>query len=368
MAIPSGATDCSVNTVVDLRLSRLQVLEFLIVWGWPEGPRGTDRKFDSGRTWVRGFGGERLAGLRARGVLVRHPLVKDGRTRSPYAISYPAMDDRELIALKSRPGVSPQRIQLAAWVESTAVQAFIVGVIVVNAIVLGVETSTDMTARFGTWLSVIDKACLLLFAIEIAVKLYAYRLHFWKSGWNVFDFLVVAIALAPSSGPWAVLRSLRIFRVLRLMTVVPQLRRVVAACLHAIPGLTGVILVMLIFFYTTAVLATELFGEAFPEWFGTLGRSLYSLFQIMTLESWSMGIVRPVMEVYPWAWAFFVPFIVIATFTILNLFIGIIVSTMQELSTLPDPTRPQAELLESISRIEKELISLRQRLKRSDDE
>ena len=273
------------------------------------------------------------------------------------------MGEDDLKALKDRPGVSPARIRVATWVESPPIQTVVIGVILLNAIVLGLETSDELMERYGTLLKLIDKACLILFAIEIAIKMYAYRLHFWRSGWNVFDFAVVAIAVIPNTGPWAVLRALRVLRVLRLMTVVPQLRRVVAAFLHAIPGLVGVIFVMLIFFYVAAVLSTELFGDAFPEWFGSLGRSLYTLFQIMTLESWSMGIVRPVMEVYPWAWAYFVPFIVIATFTILNLFIGIIVSTMQELSTLPDPAKPQAELLETISRIEAELISLKERLK-----
>lgn len=145
----------------------------------------------------------------------------------------------------------------------------------------------------------------------------------------------------------------------------PQLKKVVAAFIHSIPGLSGVMLVMLVFFYTMGVLATNLFGESFPHWFGSLGASLFSLFQIMTLESWSMGIVRPVMEVYPWAWAFFVPFIVIATFTILNLFIGIIVSTMQELSTLPDPRANHADLKETLTPMEADLAKLRSHLDRN---
>jgi len=242
-------------------------------------------------------------------------------------------------------------------------QAIIVGVIVLNAVVLGLETSARLTEAYGTLLKAIDKVCLLIFVVELSIKLYAYRLNFWRNHWNNFDFLVVAIALAPNIGPWSILRSLRILRVLRLMTMVPQLRKIVAAFLHAIPGLSGVILVMIIFFYTTGVLATNLFGNSFPDWFGTLGKSLFSLFQVMTLESWSMGIVRPVMDVHPWAWAFFVPFIIIATFTILNLFIGIIVSTMQELSTLPDLSQPDSELLASVTRIEGELTKLKEQLR-----
>jgi voltage-gated sodium channel len=120
-----------------------------------------------------------------------------------------------------------------------------------------------------------------------------------------------------------------------------------------------------VFFFVAAVMATGVFGAAFPEWFGHLGRSLYTLFQIMTLESWSMSIVRPIMAEYPWAWTFFLPFIVLATFTILNLFIGIIVSTMQELSLKPTQVEPVASDLSSaelLSRIERDVAELRRRL------
>jgi voltage-gated sodium channel len=205
----------------------------------------------------------------------------------------------------------------------------VVSVILLNAAIMGMETSRSLMAAHGTLLHGLDKACLVFFVVELLARLAVYRAQYWRSGWNWFDFVVVAVALAPGAGPWAVLRSLRVLRVLRLLTVVPQMRRVVAAILHSIPGLAGVVAVMMAFFYTAGVLATALFGGTHPQWFGTLGGSLYSLFQIMTLESWSMGIVRPVMEVYPYAWAFFVPFILIATFTMLNLFIGIIVSAMQ---------------------------------------
>lgn len=272
------------------------------------------------------------------------------------------MSEQDLIRILNQPGVAAWRLALAKWVESPAVQKLIIAVILLNGLILGLETSPAMMERAGGLLVFLDKLCLLIFLVEIALKLAAYRLNFWRNGWNWFDFFVVAIALVPNAGPWAVLRSLRILRVLRLLTVMPQLKKVVAAFIHAIPGLSGVIVVMLVFFYTMAVLATNLFGEAFPQYFGSLGASLFSLFQIMTLESWSMGIVRPVMEVFPWAWAFFVPFIVIATFTILNLFIGIIVSTMQELSALPDMTGNNAELKETLARMETDLAKLRSHL------
>ncbi len=281
------------------------------------------------------------------------------------------MSEKDLQNLLARKQVAPWRIRLAEWVESSPVQRIIIALIIINAIVLGMETDAGLMEAYGTPLVIIDKLCLVGFVIELAVKLVAYRWSFFRNGWNWFDFIVVGIALVPAAGPWAVLRSLRVLRILRLLTVVPQLRKVVAAFLHAIPGLLGVVAVMAIFFYTAGVLASRLFGEKFPEWFGSLGGSLYTLFQIMTLESWSMGIVRPVMVEYSWAWAFFVPFIIIATFTILNLFIGIIVNTMQELSdthleieTKEEKPADPAVILE---RIEKDLQELKQQLKESED-
>ena len=256
-------------------------------------------------------------------------------------------------------GLASDREKLRHFLDSKKAQGTIVTLIIVNALVLGLETDPNLQARYGTILGFLDRICLLVFVLEIALRMFAEGRTFWRHGWNWFDAGVVGVALIPGSGPWAVLRSLRVLRVLRLLTIAPQMRRVVAAFLHSIPGLSAVISVMLVFFYTAGVLATTFFGSTYPNWFGSLGKSLYSLFQIMTLESWSMGIVRPVMETHPWAWAFFVPFIVIATFTILNLFIGIIVSTMQELSQLPDPGAPAREAVTILARVEEDLRELR---------
>ncbi len=231
---------------------------------------------------------------------------------------------RQNVALESTAG-------LRAFVESRLFSATITAVIVINAIVLGLETSPRAMAAFGPLLLAIDTAALWIFTVEIALKLWVYRARFFRRGWNLFDFAIVAISWIPAAGPMSVLRALRIMRVLRLMSVVPQMRSVVGALFKALPGMGSIIAVLTLVFYVAAVMATKLFGEAFPEWFGGIGTSMYSLFQIMTLESWSMGIVRPVMEVHPGAWAFFVPFIVVTTFTVLNLFIALIVNSMQSL-------------------------------------
>lgn len=213
-------------------------------------------------------------------------------------------------------------------VESTWFQSFIIAVIILNGIVLGFQTSRTLSPQIIQLLDMVDMLCLTIFCVEILMKFVVYRFSFFKEGWNVFDLLIVIVALIPSSGSLSILRAFRILRVLRLVTAVASFRRVVAGMLLAIPGVGSVGGLLLLVFYISGVLSTMLFGENFPQWFGTLGKSMYSLFQIMTLESWSMGIVRPVMEVQPYAWVFFIPFITVTTFTVLNLFIGIVVDAM----------------------------------------
>jgi len=219
--------------------------------------------------------------------------------------------------------------RLGQRVEAPPFQRLIITLIVLNGMTLGLETSETIMAAVGPWLLAFDRIVLAVFVVEIGAKILYRRWGFFRDGWNVFDFIIVSIALIPASGPLAVLRALRILRVLRLISVVPAMRRVVGALLAAIPGLLSVGAIILLVFYVGAVLSTKLFGSSFPDWFGTIGQSMYTLFQVMTLESWSMGIVRPVMDAYPYAWLFFVPFIVATSFAILNLFIGIIVDAMQ---------------------------------------
>ena len=219
---------------------------------------------------------------------------------------------------------------LRALLASRRTEQAITVLIVLNAIILGLETSDTVMASWGGWLLWADRILLTVFVIEIAARLVAHRLAFFRDPWSLFDFLVVGVALVPATGAFSVLRALRVLRVLRLITVAPSLKRVVAALISALPGMGAIVMLLGLVFYVSSVMATMLFGEQFPQWFGSLGASAYSLFQIMTLESWSMGIVRPVMEVYPWAWAFFVPFILATAFTMLNLFIGVVVNAMQE--------------------------------------
>lgn len=231
--------------------------------------------------------------------------------------------------------------RLTQTLDSNLVRNTILGVILLNAIILGLETSKPIMAQASDLILLIDRSCLGIFVVELVAKLIAYRARFFRDGWHIFDFIIVGISLVPAADGFSALRALRIMRVLRIISVAPNLRRVVEGFVTALPGMASVFMLMSLIFYIGAVMSTKLFGmgcaacmpeqaAAFDLWFGTLGRSGYSLFQIMTLESWSMGIVRPVMEVYPQAWMFFVPFIMMTTFAVVNLLVGLIVNSMQD--------------------------------------
>jgi len=267
-----------------------------------------------------------------------------------------------------------KRAYIANLVEGNRFVIFITTLILINAVTLGLETNAAIMATYGAQLYGIDKVILTIFTIEMALKFFAYRLSFFRSGWNIFDLAIVTIAWVPTSGTLAVLRAFRILRLLRLISVVPQLRRVVLAMGHSIPGMVSVVGILALIFYIASVLATKLFGvhsdPNMQEWFGSISASSYTLFQIMTLESWSMGVVRPTMDIYPWAWMFFIPFIIITSFAVLNFFIGIIVDSMQIAHKLeakesgmddnmPITQKDYRTLLERIDQIQQLITSLR---------
>ncbi len=257
-------------------------------------------------------------------------------------------------------------------VESATFTNFILGVILFNAVILGLETSKTVMGKMGPLIETLDTVCLGIFVMELLLKLFVYRWSFFRNGWNNFDFVIVAISLVPSAQGLSVLRALRILRLLRVVSVMPSLRRVVEGLMSALPGMGSVFLLMGIIFYIGSVMATKLFGgdctpctpeqaANFQDWFGTIGSSAYSLFQIMTLESWSMGIVRPIMQVYPYAWAFFVPFILVTTFATVNLVVGLIVNSMQDAHGAEDAERTDEYRDEVLTRLQ----AIEERLKDS---
>ena len=221
------------------------------------------------------------------------------------------------------------RTRLARLIHHPLFERVIIALILINAVILAMETSPAIMAAVGPLLLFLDRLILAIFVAEIAARLIVDFRGFWRDPWRLFDFTVVAIALIPATGPLAVLRAFRILRVLRLVSTVPAMRRGVAGLLAALPGMGAIVMLLGMIFFVFSVIATKLFAAEFPEWFGSLGASAYTLFQVMTLESWSMGIVRPVMEAFPFAWVLFVPFIIVTAFAVLNLFIGVIVDAMQ---------------------------------------
>lgn len=218
------------------------------------------------------------------------------------------------------------------FVQNDKFQNFIILLIIINGITMGLETSKSIMSDYGSYLHLFDTFVITIFTIEIILRIYAHRVSFFKDSWSLFDFTIVAISLVPASAGFEILRILRVFRLLRLITVVPQMRKVVMALISVIPGMASIAALLTLFFYIFAIMANGLYGETFPLWFGTLGESFYTLFQIMTLESWSMGIVRPIMEVHPYAWTFFVPFIFMVTFIMVNLIVAVVVDAMAEIN------------------------------------
>lgn len=257
-------------------------------------------------------------------------------------------------------------------VEDPRTDRVVMALIVFNAVTLGIETSHTAMDRFGPVLSAIDRIVVAVFVLELTARLIVQRVSFFRDGWNIFDLIVVGIAVAPATEAFSVLRALRVLRLLRLITVVPTLRRVVGGLIASLPGMGSIFLLILLVYYVAAVMAVNLYGEEFPDLFGTLGRSLFTLFTIMTLEGWVEGVVKPIMEKHPYAWLFFIPFIIGTTFTILNLFIGVIVGAMQEEHEKVAKAELEAErdiieeetapVLRELKQVKAELAALRQEI------
>jgi len=211
---------------------------------------------------------------------------------------------------------------------------FITILIVINAVVLGILTYHEsLSPGLVQALEVFDIAVTWVFATEILLKLVVYRFQFFKSGWNWFDFVVIGVSLIPGSAAFSVLRAMRVLRVLRLLHIVPVMKRITEALMKALPGMGAIFAVLALVTYVGAVMATNLFGETQdPDvelLFGDLPKSAYSLFQVMTMDGWRFEVVQKVIDDgHPYAWIFFIIFIFIASFAILNLFIALVVDAL----------------------------------------
>jgi len=216
-----------------------------------------------------------------------------------------------------------------AIVESRWFQTLILGLILVNAAILGAETFEDIKASSGELLLWVDHLILYVFVVEICLRFFAYRGDYFKNGWNIFDFIIVLISLMAATSGLTAIRALRVLRVLRVITVIPRMRVVVTALLDSIPGIASVGLVLVLIVYVFAVIAANIYGPAHETLFGNVFTAMYTLFQVMTLEGWP-DIAAQVRETHPGSWMFFLTFVLIATFTMLNLFVAIVVRAAEE--------------------------------------
>ena len=254
-------------------------------------------------------------------------------------------------------------------VEARWFEPWMIGLILFNAVLIGLETSHDVAAAYGTWLHLGNDIILGIFIIEAALKLAAVAPRFalyFGNGWNLFDFSIVVASLLPATGEFAlVARLVRVLRVLRLVSTVPQLRLIVATLVRSIPSMGHVIVLMSIVFYIYAVTGFHLFHEHDAERWGTLGASLLTLFGVVTLEGW-IEVMNTAMEARPGAWVFFLSFVLIGTFVMLNLFIAIVINNLEaskvsELEELRQPVTHD-ELLREIRRTRDALTGLQQKL------
>lgn len=266
------------------------------------------------------------------------------------------------LALLNQPG---WRGQIERFMARQFTQRLLIALIVINAIILGIETNKDIMAMIGHELILIDHAILWIFIAEIVVLIAARGWHFFKDPWCIFDFLVVAIALVPATGSLSVLRALRVLRILRLINKIESMRRVVSALLGSLPGLGSVFGLVLIVFYVSGVIATNMYASDFPERFGTLGMSFYTLFQVMTLEGWSEEIARPIMAIYPSAWIFFLIFIFISTFIVVNLFVAVIVDSINSIKHHEQNKDKDDDVAAKIQALHTEIAELKTLIKTS---
>ena len=219
---------------------------------------------------------------------------------------------------------------LQTIVDHPRTEKITIWLIIINAITLGLETVPAVMETYGGLLHLIDRILLTIFVIELVARIIVKKGSFFKDPWSIFDFIVVGIALLPATGPLSVLRALRVLRILRLITAVPSLKRVVGGLISALPGMGSITLLMGLIYYVFAVMGTKLFSGTSPEQFGTLTSTAYTLFQVMTFDDWAGGVVKPLVEKHPYAIPFFIIFILLSAFMMLNLFIGVVVTALDD--------------------------------------
>lgn len=227
------------------------------------------------------------------------------------------------------------RERIAAFLESPFGRRGVMFLILLNAVLVGVNTYAEPDTSLDLILGKVDQVILILFTIELFARMIASPTAkaYVSDPWNVFDFIVVGACYLPGLGAlMSVARTLRVLRTLRAIAVFPTLRRLVGALLKSLPGMGHVAFLLAILLYVYAVVGTSAFGKDVPEYFGTLHRTALTLFQVVTLEGWN-ELLFAVLEKFSWGWIYFVSFIFLGTFTLFNLFVGVIVSNLEEVTS-----------------------------------
>ena len=256
----------------------------------------------------------------------------------------------------------PQRIEV--FVNAPSFQNTIMALIMINAVVIGLDTYPEIRAEYGTLLSGIDQIIIWIFVAEITLRWISWspRYTFLANGWNLFDFLIISVALLPTAPYFSIIRIFRVLRVLRVFRFVPGMSNLIVALLRSLPSLGGILFLTLILFYVYAVIGTSLYGEVSPQFFGSLHISFLTLFQIATLEGWP-DILSKISKTSPKAWIYMLSFILMGTFVVLNLVVGVMVNNLQATANTtpeksiqqPDSERKLSEIKKILNRLEKHL-------------
>ncbi|GGD01552.1 hypothetical protein GCM10011342_08230 [Aquisalinus flavus] len=248
-------------------------------------------------------------------------------------------------------------LRLRNVINARPFQYAILILIFANAALLGLETLPPIRENHLALFLAIDRAFLVVFLGELAVRIYAWRQRFFRDGWNVFDFVIILISALATSNLFAALRAFRVLRVLHVVTMIPRMRTVVRSLIDSIPGILSVGVIVVLIVYVFAVIASNLYGAAHPVLFGDVFVSMYTLFQVMTLEGWA-EIANTVAGTHPNSWIFFITFVLIGTFTMLNLFVAIVVRVVEE-----DSEHTEDLLVKETDEVQLEVQALRREIR-----
>lgn len=261
------------------------------------------------------------------------------------------------------------RENLKKFIENKITVNFILFVIIFNAVILGLMTYPWINNICGRELQIACDACVIIFTIEMIIKLYVYKSSFFKDGWNIFDFTLVAISWVPTGGVFSSFRAFRVLRALRalrLVTRLQKLRVIVQAIIESVPNVAWASVLLLLIFYIFSIMGTTMYYDSFPEYFGSIGKSMLTLFQIMTLDDWTTELARPIMALHPFAWVYFISFILVSSFVVMNVIVGVIVNAISEISEYNKKVQALKKLQKSTD-LQKELNKLKKQIQIVED-